>query len=235
MMRIWTMAPALLMLAPVGTARAQGPVAVSASVEMASDYRFRGVSRSAKEPVLQGGVGATSAGGLFAGAWGVLNTDYRDSAGEVDLYAGIRRPVWWLDVSGSVNAYVFPGGTGGSVYELAGTVEAPLGPGLLTLGLNWAPEQRGLARSNRYLWGRVALGIPRTPLTLNAGLGFERGGWVEDRTGATTAKTDYRIGLTAASRNLVFRLDWVGNNLPDKHAGNGRATNGVVASVAASF
>lgn len=42
----------------------------SANVAVTSDYRFRGVSQSAKDPALQGGVDYTHPTGLYLGAWG---------------------------------------------------------------------------------------------------------------------------------------------------------------------
>lgn len=63
----------------------------SATVTGVSDYDFRGVSLSAKDPALQASVDFAAENGFYAGAW-ASNLDYGsdvDGDIEVDLYAGI--------------------------------------------------------------------------------------------------------------------------------------------------
>ena len=49
---------------------AEGPVTVSGSVALVSDYRFRGVSQTDKGMAIQGGITATHESGAYVGAWG---------------------------------------------------------------------------------------------------------------------------------------------------------------------
>jgi uncharacterized protein (TIGR02001 family) len=63
---------------------------VSATVTAVSDYDFRGVSLSAKDPALQASLDFAADNGFYAGVW-ASNLDYGsdvDGDIEVDLYAG---------------------------------------------------------------------------------------------------------------------------------------------------
>jgi len=77
----------LALLAVAGTAQAQ----FSATITGTTDYDFRGVSLSAKDPALQASLDyAFGETGFYVGAW-ASNIDYGDDVDgdiEVDLYAG---------------------------------------------------------------------------------------------------------------------------------------------------
>src|SRR3546814_1443546 len=47
-----------------------GPVTVTGSVGLVSDYRFRGVSQSDRGMAIQGGITATHESGFYVGTWG---------------------------------------------------------------------------------------------------------------------------------------------------------------------
>ncbi len=107
---------ALAMLAGPGIALAQTATPAAAApapdytlaynIGVVSDYRFRGLSQSGKDPALQGGVDFTARNGFYLGAWGStihwtqddarvygLNPGATDSGSnhvEVDLYGGYR-------------------------------------------------------------------------------------------------------------------------------------------------
>lgn len=87
MNRIKSTSLLLALLAVAGTAHAQ----LSATVTATTDYDFRGVSLSAKDPALQASLDyAFGETGFYVGAWG-SNIDYGDDVDgdiEVDLYAG---------------------------------------------------------------------------------------------------------------------------------------------------
>jgi uncharacterized protein (TIGR02001 family) len=78
---------ALMAVAAVGTvARAE----VSSTVTLASDYDFRGISQSAKDPALQLSLDWAGDSGFYVGAW-ASNVDFGPdtvSDVELDIYAG---------------------------------------------------------------------------------------------------------------------------------------------------
>src|SRR3546814_11708582 len=66
-----------------------GPLSVSGGINVVSDYRFRGISRSAEKVELQSSITVTHISGLYAGAWGSgLPASPRYGAYELDLYGG---------------------------------------------------------------------------------------------------------------------------------------------------
>jgi hypothetical protein len=79
------------------TVRTQAP-ALSGSVTLATDYRFRGVSQTYRQPAIQGGV-EYAGRGPYAGAWGsnVSGNQFLNGGSlELDLYGGYR----WAGGSG---------------------------------------------------------------------------------------------------------------------------------------
>jgi uncharacterized protein (TIGR02001 family) len=64
---------------------------ITGTVTAVSDYDFRGISLSAKDPALQGSVDYANESGFYVGAW-ASNIDYGDGVDgdlEIDLYTGI--------------------------------------------------------------------------------------------------------------------------------------------------
>ena len=85
------------------------------SVSIASDYIFRGLTQTNKDPALQGGIEFDHASGFYAGAWGSNISWLSDLGGvssslEIDAYLGYRTTVadgWGLDFG--VYTYYYPG------------------------------------------------------------------------------------------------------------------------------
>jgi uncharacterized protein (TIGR02001 family) len=69
---------------------------LSYNVSAVSDYRYRGISQSAKKPALSAGVDYANKNGFYLGAWGSTITWIKDTAPglkgpvEVDLYGGYK-------------------------------------------------------------------------------------------------------------------------------------------------
>ncbi len=84
----------------------------SGSATIASDYRFRGLSRSFRDPVVQGGVELKMPSNFYVGAWGSIvdKQFFPNSAGfEADVYGGYRTTIGdgvSLDVG--LIQYMFP-------------------------------------------------------------------------------------------------------------------------------
>ena len=110
---------ATVALAAPGIAAAQAAAAAPASphtftgnVALVSDYRFRGITQTFKEPALQGGVDYAHASGIYLGNW---NSNVSSGAGfpggnlEMDFYGGWKKSWgdWGLDL-GAIY-YYYPG------------------------------------------------------------------------------------------------------------------------------
>lgn len=96
------LAPGLLgalLITAAGTARAEAEI--SASVTLASDYSFRGVSQTTRDPAIQGGFEVAWDSGFYLGTW-ASNVSFGITSQELDLYVGYGGDIddeWSYDVT----------------------------------------------------------------------------------------------------------------------------------------
>lgn len=124
-MKKHTITMALAGLALSGTVLAQGAApdsTLSYNIGAVSEYRYRGISQSARDPALQGGIDWAHKNGFYLGAWGSTIQWIKDSSSspgpaakgplEVDVYGGYRGSIN-DDVSFDVGglAYWYPSNT----------------------------------------------------------------------------------------------------------------------------
>jgi uncharacterized protein (TIGR02001 family) len=219
-----------------------GAVSVSGNVTLVSDYRFRGVSLSGGDPAIQGGVTVSHDSGVYVGAWASSiddgGTDVFGDA-EVDLYGGWSGSVAegiGLDVG--LLYYAYPGnakGVDAEFFEPYATVSGQLGPVQAKLGVNYAWDQKALADDNLYVHAELSSGIPTTPVTLSAHLGYTDGSLAPTLLAGTTDDTafDWSVGATATVLGkLTFGVSYVGVEGPSI---DGFTDDTVVLSLGASF
>ncbi|AJP74584.1 hypothetical protein TS85_16590 [Sphingomonas hengshuiensis] len=210
------------------------PVTVTGSVALVSDYRFRGVSQTDEEMAIQGGITVSHERGIYGGIWGSNLAGWGTFGGasmELDLIAGYKLPLsegTALDVG--VTWYMYPGGADKTDFaELYAKVSGSLGPVSALAGVAYAPKQealgnfsntpysRGQNEDNLYLWGDVSTGIPGTPITAKAHLGYSDGNPGLGPNGTSVAPTgkyfDYLIGADVAVGPLVLGVAYVGTDI----------------------
>ena len=199
---------------------------LSFNVGLVSDYRFRGVSLSDRDPALQGGVDLYHQSGFFAGAWATTIEEYAGSDVELDLYGGYAGEAGGLEYSASLYYYAYPGGTDVNYLELQGIVGKTIGPAQVEMVMAFTPDQDN-AVDNLYLGAGASVGIPNTPYTVNLRGGRENG--------AYDNKWDWEAGISYSRDWLTISASYVDTNYSGiNEAGrNGRA--GFLASAIASF
>jgi uncharacterized protein (TIGR02001 family) len=176
---------------------------LSANATLATQYRYRGTNLSGDRIALQGGIDLGHASGFYAGVWGSqLNDRFTGYGGvELDVYAGYAFPVMeGVTADIGVIAYTFPDAPVGDLnfFELYSSITASLGPASAKVGVAWDPGANGFAfggfvRDNLYLHSDLSVGIPATPLTVKAHLGYTDG----TRRFATNSGTfDWSIGAS---------------------------------------
>jgi len=216
---------------------AASSVTVTGNVTLVSDYRFRGVSLSGGDPALQGGVTVTHDSGFYVGTWASSiddgGTDFYGDV-EVDLFGG-----WTGDVSEGVGLdvgllyYAYPSNANGvdaEFFEPYATVIGTLGPVTAKVGANYAWDQKGIADDSLYLRTDLSTGIPNTPLTLNAHLGYTDGAFSFDPDGESF---DWSVGASATVLgSLTLGVSYVGVEAPTV---NNLTDDAVVFSLGASF
>jgi uncharacterized protein (TIGR02001 family) len=221
---------------------APSTVTVSGSVTLVSDYRFRGVSLSGGDPAIQGGVTVTHDSGFYVGTWASSiddgGTDFYGDA-EVDLFGG-----WSGSVSEGIGLdvgllyYAYPSnakGVDAEYFEPYATVSGTLGPVQAKLGVNYAWDQKSLADDSLYVHTELSSGIPTTPVTLAAHLGYTDGSLAPTLLAGTgdDSAFDWSLGASATVLGkLTLGVSYVGVEGPTI---DGFTDDAVVFSVGASF
>lgn len=177
-----------------------GPITVSGSAALVSDYRFRGVSMTDKEMAVQAGVTVAHESGFYVGTWGSNLAGWGTFAGsnmELDIIGGYKTEVGGVGIDVGLTWYMYPGGLDKTDFaEPYVKVSGTAGPASVLVGVAYAPKQEALGKwynngttagtgiydnpgakaDNVYIWGDVSTGIPDTGLTLKGHLGYTKGG-----------------------------------------------------------
>jgi len=197
-------------------AQEAGPWSVEGRIGVVSDYRDRGYTLSAAEPVLQGEATLSHTSGLYAGLWGSGIEEYGigpDGDGaeiEVTLYTGWAGTVAGFDVDAGVWANVYPDGEDVNYVEFPLQVGRTFGDTTFSTGVVWAPSQTGTGdETNTWLWTRADYAPETWPVSLHATLGYEDGGFAPD------GKTDWRVGVAAPVGDFTLGVDWVDSDTED--------------------
>jgi len=221
-----------------GPANQAGAVDFSGNAAVVSDNRFRGLSLSDQHPVATATVEASS-GPWFVGAEAVSSARVRSPIriprrnAEVDVSGGWTRSLGLVTPTVGVIAYLHPGGGEAANGEVFASLAGAIGPATVTLGANYAPDQRAVRGGNLYLAAAAAVAVPTTPLTVRASVGRERGGFAGVRT-----KIDWSAGVEARVLRIVtLGIGYVGNDLPRVAAVGTRRnrSDGVVVRAGVSF
>jgi uncharacterized protein (TIGR02001 family) len=196
-----------------------GPVTVTGSVGLVSDYRFRGVSQSDR-----GMATATHESGVYVGTWGSNLSGWGTFGGAnmaLDLFAGYAIPLGdsgaTLDLG--LTWYMYPSGADKTDFaEPYVKLSSQVGPVKGLLGVAYAPKQEALGKwcsdaactvydpgdkeDNFYIWGDVSGAIPNTPVSLKAHLGWSNGNSGLGPNGTSVAPTgkylDWLVGADLA-------------------------------------
>lgn len=230
--------------APAFAEEAAGPVAISGTVGLTTDYRFRGVSQSNKDFALQGSLTVAHETGIYASFWGSsIDNMVVNGRGnqEYDLTVGINKEIAGFTLGGGATYYFYPNNNGGpsnDFIEPFVSASRVIGPVTAKGTLNWAPKQAAIGNASN-LYGSFELSgqVPSTPVTLNAKLGgnFSKLSFLS----YGKRYMDWSIGATVPYKNVTFGVAYVDTNF--KNAGaqtfgnNTYAKAGVLGSITASF
>ncbi len=216
-------------------------IELSANVALVSDYRFRGVSFSGGDPAIQGGFDLAHQGGFYAGAW-ASSMDGSEAMGEMelDLYAGYSTSVGnGLTIDAGLLYYVYPTGDGSAdtdYFEPYASISFLIGPAEAKAGVAYAWEQDSLGgRDNLYLYTDASVGIPTTPVSVSAHLGYTDGSLAPAIIAGGTDDTgfDYSVGASVVVLGgMELGLTYVGVDGPTI---DGLTDDTLVASVGFSF
>jgi len=219
-------------------------ITVSGSATLTSDYRFRGVSQTDEGMAIQGGFTVSHESGFYVGTWGSNLSGWGTFGGanmELDIYAGFAFPVGEGTLDTGVTWFMYPSGADTTDFaELYAKLSGDVGPLGLTAGVAYAPSQEALGKAfltgaaaaagipddagdkedNLYLFGDAVYGIPDTPVSLKAHLGYSDGNAGLGPNGTSIAPTgtyfDWLIGADVTPiEGLTLSVAYVDTDITD--------------------
>jgi len=235
---------ACIVLAPASlhAQEVPGPVTVSGSVALVSDYRFRGVSQTDKKLAVQGGITVSHESGLYGSVWASNLAGWGTFGGsntELDLVGGFKKEVAsGVSVDVGLTWYMYPGGSPNTDFaEPYVKVSGAMGPANLLVGVAYAPKQEALGRwylsgasyatgipdkfnaksDNLYVWADASAGIPNTPLTVKGHVGYSDGNDGLGPNGTSVAPTgkyfDWLVGADYALGPVTVGVAYVDTDI----------------------
>lgn len=200
---------------------------VSGEVGVVSDYRYRGVSLSNRNPALQASMTIEHDSGLYATVWS--STLGHGTQTEVDFTGGYSKELSKsLSLDFSSTFYSYPSHCSENYYEATAAATATGGGAEASLGYSFVPGQRGTRdengrrHRNGYVFAKGSYEVPRTPVSVNASFGYERGWFDEVERGG---KWDWSLGAEVKLKPARIGLAYVGSNA-DADAGRRHALVG---------
>lgn len=194
---------------------------ISSNVTATSEYDFRGISQTARDPALQAGADyAFGNSGLALGAW-ASNVDFGESVDgdlELDVVGSYGRALGeharWIV---GFTWYTYPGSEASATKsELADFLEpyAGLDIGSFSLRQRWTDDFAGLGQEAFYTEASYGIPLPRNfSLSLHAGYSF--GDALES---ADAEYLDYSAALAYAAGRFNVGLKLVGTDLDNADA-----------------
>ena len=217
------------------------PVTVSGNVTLVTDYRFRGVSQTAGDPAIQGGITLTHESGFYVGTW-ASSIKGGDALGdmELDLFGGWSGKLSeGLSFDGGLLYYAYPTNAPGfnaEFFEPYATLSTTIGPVQGKLGVNYAWKQDALGNDdNLYVHGELSAGIPQTPISLSAHLGYTDGPLAPAYLAGSTDRNgwDWSIGASATVLGkLSLGVSYIGTDGPSV---DGLTDDAIVGTLGVSF
>ncbi len=148
-----------MMAAAAAAAFAMGAAApvlaqdVGFNVGVTSDYIFRGLTQTDKDPAIQGGVDFSTDSGWYGGAW-ASNVDFGDDTdAEVDVYGGYTTEAGGFAWDFGALVYTYVGAPGGVSYdnvELKVAASRAIGPASVGAAVYYSPESWGVDNESVY-------------------------------------------------------------------------------------
>lgn len=200
---------------------------ISGTVTATSDYRFRGVSQSGKDPAFQAGVTVNHESGFYAGVWASTIDDTPDTnhvpvvsgygEAEIDLFAGYSKTFDnGVGIDVGLLYYLYPidelNALNTDFFEPYATVSYTAGPVTAKVGANYAWSQAGTGNNdNIYVRGDVSYAIGGTPLTVNAHVGYTDGALGFFAPGSNYL--DWSLGLEATHKFVKLGIQYVDTDI----------------------
>jgi uncharacterized protein (TIGR02001 family) len=213
---------------------AAGPISVSGSAALVSDYMFRGVSQTDEAMAIQGGLTVSHKSGFYVGTWASNLAGWGTFGGsnmELDLYGGYTTSIGVAKVDAGLTWYMYPNGADKTDFaEVYFKLSGDLGPASALVGVAYAPSQEALGNwsntpqsalgdkeDNLYIWTDISGAVPGTPVTLKGHLGYSDGNPGLGPNGTSIAPTgtywDWTLGADLALGPITLGVAYVDTSI----------------------
>lgn len=182
---------------------AAGPFDVELTLTGVSDYRFRGISLSDKDPAFQPQIAVTHESGFYGRVWASNIAPNPGANLELDLVGGWAKELGNVSVDIGATYYLYPGFGSANYVEIIGVASTGVGPGTIGVTVGYAPKQNHIGGQDN-VYGAIngSLPIKGTPLTLTGSFGIEDGAF-------GNKKKDWSAGITADVKGFTLGVAYV--------------------------
>ena len=176
---------------------------IDLSLAAVSDYRFRGISLSNKDPAFQPSVTLTHKSGVYASVWGSNIADNGGDNIELDLVGGYSRQTGVVSYGINATYYLYPGASGLNYVEFIGNVGTNVGSAKVGMTFGYVPKQKNVGdQDNVYVAVNGNVPIKGTPLSLTGSFGIEDGAF-------GSAKRDWSVGVNADVAGFTLGISYI--------------------------
>jgi len=196
--------------------------ALTAAIDVQSDYKFRGISQNDRSPSPQGTLNLTGPDGFYVGTWAsTVDFDPTKSSNpylELDLYGGKHTDLWGVDWNLEPYAYLYPsantfGGPSPNYFELINQFTKAFGPVTAQVTWAWSPDFSFRTGPTHYIAGNLSYPI-NDWLSISGNVGHQ----IITR----ASQYDYTygdIGLTATWKMFSLDVRYSGTSLSKANCG----------------
>lgn len=181
---------------------ASGPFELELALSGVSDYRFRGISLSDKDPAFQPSITLSHESGLYASIWGSNIAENDGSDIEVDYILGFAPTIGPVDLDINATYYAYPGAKNLNYWEFIGNISHSIGDASIGFTFAYTPKQDStVPERGLYYAIQGELPIKNTPLTLTGSFGLEDNAfynWKKDWSVGVNADVGHGFTLGAA-------------------------------------
>jgi len=205
------------------------PGEFSASLDLTSDYVWRGVSQTMEGPAIQASLDWSHDSGLYVGLW-ATNVDFgrpgEKASLEIDYYGGYSGEINGIGYDIGYNYYSYPSDQSNSNFgEFYASLSHDIGPASATVGVYWGNNNPGGVGDSWYPYLDI-----EAPIPLNGPVGLSVAGHIARYSFNNSADyTEWSLGVTASVFSIDMTVAWHDTDLSRADlGGNNDVANGRV-------
>jgi uncharacterized protein (TIGR02001 family) len=204
------------------------PFELELNISAVSDYRFRGISLSDKDPAFQPSITLSHESGLYGSIWASTVAENDGSDIEVDYIIGFAPSFGGFDFDVNATYYAYPGAKDLNYWEFIGSVSHAVGPATVGFTFAYAPKQENYGDKRGLYYainGELPLGGEESPFTLTGSFGIEDNAFYDK-------KRDWSVGIAADVEGFNVGLAYVDTS---RTGGDPLGKRGLVFSLSKAF